>query len=379
MKVLRGSSDLSQNPSDQRSLKDGPYKRILIIRLSAVGDVVRTLPSLVVLRNSFPSARIAWLVEEKSSDILFGQPELSEVIVFPRTAWARDLARGRGWSLGVEAVGFLKRLRRARFDLVVDFHGILKSGLLSILSGAAVRVGFDKGFCKERSYLFSNWRVSLPNTRISRFERNLSLLQGVGLDTKMGEFNLYISPEDQGYATNFLRGHGLLAQYPVIALHPGTSEKTRYKRWFPERYARLADGLVRELGASILVTWGPGERETAERVRSLMTSSCVISCPTGSLKQLAGIYQHCHLYIGGDTGPMHIASLMGVPVIGIYGPTDPVVNAPYDRTLAVLLRKNLSCSPCRDRNCQKLECLKAISHEDVLKVARNLLLEGKQA
>ena len=350
-----------------------------MIRLSALGDVVRTLPSLAVMKKNFPSAKISWMVEEKSSDILFGQPELNEVIVFPRTAWAESLVRGRWWSLGKEAIGFIKKLRQERFDLVVDFHGIFKSGLFSMMSEAEVRVGFERGSCKEWNYLFNNRRVSLPNNRISRFERNLRLLQGVGLETKDSTLSPYISPEDRRYTIDFLERHGLLAQYPLVALHPGTSEKTRYKRWFPGEYAQVADRLVEELGASIIVTWGPGERETAERVQSLMRRSSVLSCPTRSLKQLAGIYQNCHLYIGGDTGPMHIASLVGVPVVAIYGPTDPVVNAPYAGTPSVQVRKNLPCSPCRDRNCQKLDCLRAVNHEDVLKAAIDLLLRVKQA
>lgn len=349
-----------------------------MIRLSAVGDVVRTLPSVAVLRKNFPSARIVWMVEEKSSDIVLGQPELDEVIVFPRTAWASCLVRGKWWSVGREVIGFIKRLRQERFDLVVDFHGILKSGLLSRISGAGVRVGFARGFCREWSYFFNNRRVSLLDTRISRFERNLGLLRGVGLETGGCHLSPYISPEDRHYATGFLKKHGLLAHYPLIAINPGTSEKLRYKRWFPERYAQLADGLVRELGASVIVTWGPGERGTAERVQSLMKSPGVVSCPT-SLKQLAGIYQHCQLYIGGDTGPMHMASLMGVPVVGIYGPTDPILYAPYDGTPSIQVRKDLPCSPCRDRNCQKLDCLKAISHQDVLKAAKDLLLKVKEA
>jgi lipopolysaccharide heptosyltransferase I len=346
-----------------------------MIRLSALGDVVRTLPSLAVLRKSFPSARIAWMVEEKSSEIISGQPELDEVIVFPRSAWTKSLISGQWWSLGQELIGFIKDLHQKRFDLAVDFHGILKSGLVSWMTGAGVRVGFGRGSCKEGNYLFNNLCVTLPNKRISRFDRNLRLLQGVGLDTRDHGLRLHVSSGDRQYADSFLKKHDLLGPSPLVAIHPGTSEKTRYKRWFPEEYARVADGLVAERGASIIVTWGPGERETAERVQSLMRSPCVVSCPTKSLKQLAGIYRHCHLYIGSDTGPMHIACLMGVPVVAIYGPTDPVVNAPYDGTPSAQVRGDVPCSPCRDRNCKKLDCLRAVGHEEVFKAAMDLLGE----
>jgi lipopolysaccharide heptosyltransferase I len=348
-----------------------------MIRLSAVGDVVRTLPSLAVLRKNFPSARIAWIVEQKSSDILFGQPDLDEVIVLPRTDWARHLVRGQWWSVGRDVLELIRNLRRESFDLVIDFHGILKSGLLSMISGAGIRVGFEKGFSKEWNYLFNNRRVSLPHARISRFERNLELLRGIGLDTRGCGFSLSISREDRRDMIDFLERHGLLGQYPVIAIHPGTSEKAFNKRWFPEQYAQVADSLVETLGASVILTWGPGEQTTAERVRFLMKSTGVVSCPT-SLKQLAAIYEHCHLYIGGDTGPMHIASLVRVPVVAIYGPTDPVVNAPYEGTPSVQVRKRLPCSPCRDRKCQRLDCLKAIGYQDVLKAATELLMKTQR-
>lgn len=359
--------------SDQMATQTPMFRRILIIRLSAVGDVIRTLPALAVLRESFPSARIAWVVEEGANELLSDQPELDEVIVFPRAVLEKALFAGRWVTLAREAWRFVRRLRSDRFDLILDFHGILKSGFMSRLSGAPVRVGFERGFCREGNQLFNNKRVSLPWTRISRFERNLRLLAGVGLNPHDAPFRLHVSPKERHDARAFFENHGLIGSYPVVALHPGTSEKTRYKRWFPEGYARVGDHLVREMDASIIVTWGPGERMIAERVQSLMRSPCVLSCPTRSLKALAAIYQHCHLYIGGDTGPMHLASLVGIPVVGIYGPTDHVVNAPYNGTPSIQVRKDLPCSPCRDRNCPRVDCLKAISHEDVAEAARDLL------
>ncbi len=370
---------LRRKKLDRLSIKDRSITRILIVRLSAVGDVVRTLPSLASLRKNFPSARIAWIVEEKSSDILLGQPELDEVIVFPRKAWSQYLLTGRWRSLTREVAAFIRRLRQERFDLTIDFHGILKSGLLSALTGAGFRIGFGRGFCKEMNYLFSNWRVSLPHNAISRFERNRRLLEGMGLDTKSAVFRLSIPREDREYVEDFFKQHDLKSRYPIVALNPGTSDKMAFKRWFPESYARVADRLVKETGATIILTWGPGERRTAEEVQSLMESPCVILCPTTSLKQLAAIYQGCHLYLGNDTGPMHIASLMGTPVIVIYGPTDPVVNAPYDGTPSIQVRSDLPCSPCRDRDCQKLDCLRAVKPEDVLTAVKNLLSSAKKA
>jgi ADP-heptose:LPS heptosyltransferase len=253
----------------------------------------------------------------------------------------------------------------------------LRSGILSLLSGVETRVGFQKGFSKELNYFFNNHRVIIPNGSVSRFRKNLKLLEAIGLDTRNHGIRLWVSQTDQTYVFGFLKERHLLDSHFLVAINPATSPNTRFKRWFPEEYARLADGLVAEMGATVLFTWGPGELQIVERIASLMKFPSTICCQS-SLKQLAEVFRHCHLYIGNDTGPMHIAALMGTPVVAIYGPTHPVENAPYDGTPSIQVRKDIPCSPCRDQNCQRLECLKSIAHEDVLKAVRELLWKTRR-
>jgi heptosyltransferase-1 len=352
------------------------YKKILVVRLSAVGDVIRTLPAVKAIKKKFPSASITWIIEEPSKAFIESQPEIDEVILFPRQRWSEGIKSPRGWwrTIG-EMRKFIQSLRRKRFDLALDFHGILKSGLLTFFSGSPQRIGFDRRSSKEGNFLFSNIKVKLPRERISRFEGNFNLLKGMGLEVQPEGYPLFIPEEDREYVNSFFNHLFPPLKNPSIAIHPGTSPKTPYKRWFPYQYARLADRLVVELKATVLFTWGPGELDSVKRIQKRMKESSVLGPHTLSLTQLGEVYRHCDLYIGGDTGPMHIASLMGIPVVVVYGPTDPVVNQPFGPHKKVI--KNVGCNPCRERFCKELKCLMDITVEDVFKATREVLEEKR--
>jgi heptosyltransferase-1 len=347
-------------------------KKILILRLSAAGDVIRTLPSIKSLKEHRPSVSITWIVEEPSHAFLKSQPEIDRVILFPRKRWAKGIKSLRGtWGTIREMMGFVQDLRKQRFDIVLDFHGILKSGILSFLSGSPERIGYERRSTKEGNFLFSNVKVKLPREKISRFQRNLLLLQGMGLEVKDLKYRLYIPPEDQRPIEFFFNALSLSSERPLIAIHPGTSSKAIFKRWRPDQYARLADRLVRELHATVLFTRGEEELERVETIRKEMKEPSLLAPETRSLTQLGEVYRHCNLYIGGDTGPMHIASLMGTPVVVIYGPTDPVENEPFGKHIKI--RKEVGCNPCRNRSCKELKCLKAIQVDDVFKATKEIL------
>ncbi len=348
------------------------YGKILVLRLGAVGDVIRTLPAVKALKKHLPSSRIAWVVEEPSKTFLESQPEVDQVILFPRRTWTEGRkSLKRMWRALSEMGQFVKNLRKEKFDAVLDFHGILKSGMISFLSGSSTRVGFDRKASKEGNFLFSNVRVKLPEEKLSRYRRNFALLKGVGLEENSFEAGLYIPPDDRLYVDSFLERLGTPLNRPLIAIHPGTSLKTSYKRWMPERYSQLADRLVRELKAAVLFTWGPEELDAIENIRRQMDEPSILGPRTESLTQLGEVYRRCDLYIGGDTGPMHIASMVGIPVVAIYGPTDPVVNEPFGRHRKV--RSAVECSPCRNRSCKELICLETVNVDDVLKAAKEFL------
>src|SRR4030043_2453250 len=346
--------------------------KVLILRLSAVGDVIRTLPAAKALKEHYPSSSITWIVEEPALSFLKSQPEVDEVILFPRKRWTNGIKSLRNlWTTIGEMRGFVEDLRKRRFDVVLDFHGILKSGVLSFLSGSPKRIGYNPRSTKEGNFLFSNVKVKLPSKRISRFQRNLLLLRGMGMEVKEPKYSLHIPPQDREYVASFFKASLASLHRPLIAIHPGNSSKAIFKRWMPDRYAQLADRLVRELNASVLFTWGEGELEWVEGIRKEMKEPSLLGPETISLTQLGEGYRNCDLYIGGDTGPMHIASLVGIPIVVIYGPTDPIVNEPFGRHKKV--RKEVGCNPCRNRSCKELTCLKMTTVDNVFKATKEIL------
>ncbi|NWF94054.1 MAG: lipopolysaccharide heptosyltransferase II [Syntrophaceae bacterium] len=352
-------------------------QRILILRLSAVGDVIRTLPAVKALKEHYPSSSITWIVEEPSRALLESQPEIDEVILFPRRRWAGEIRSARRiWGAIGEMVGFIKGLRRRRFDMVLDFHGILKSGLLSVLSGSPRRIGFDRRSSKEGNFFFSNIKVTLPDLHISRFQKNFELLRGVGLEVKDFKSGFCIPVKDREYINQFFNSAIPPLRRPIISIHPGTSPKTCFKRWMPDQYSQLADRLVRQLKATVIFTWGPGELDLVEGIQRGMKEPSLLGPPTESLTQLAEIFRRSHLFIGGDTGPMYIASLLGTPIVVIYGPTDPVLYEPLG--LHKKVRKEVGCNPCRNRSCRELTCLKMITVDDVFRAAEEILCVNPQ-
>jgi ADP-heptose:LPS heptosyltransferase len=239
------------------------------------------------------------------------------------------LRRPQPAALWRRSARFARELRARRFDLVVDFHSILRSALLGRLSGAPRRVGYARPFGRELSPLFATDRARLPRARISRFERNQALVRFLGIEAPPARRPLRLAA---GAKT---RAEAALAAYPVpVAMHPGSSRGTPHKRWAPEGYGLLARRLARDVGATSLVTWGPepGEREGAEAVVAASRGAARLAPETPGVDDLAALLAACRLYVGGDTGPLHVASLVGTPVVQLLGPTDPVENLPWPGT-----------------------------------------------
>jgi len=348
-----------------------PAERILVIRLGAVGDVVRTLPAAATLRAAYPQARLAWLVEPASASVLAGQRWLDEVIVFPRGALRTALRSGRLPELAREAARFVRQLRGARFDLVVDFHAILKSGVLARLSGAPCRVSYARPFAREGAAWFATERARLSPPRQSRFDRNEALVRYLAIEARPPERPLAVPEPALARAASAL-GAG---PAPVV-IHPGTSDATPYKRWDPAGYGAVARALSED-GIPCLVTSGPAasDREMAEAVLREAAGAAKPAPPTPTLLDLAALFAHARLYLGADSGPMHVAALVGTPVVQLLGPTDPIENAPYPGTASRTLRVQIACNPCK-RGCAAATCMRAISEDAVLSAVRELLAGG---
>lgn len=336
-----------------------------MVRLSAIGDVVRTLPAVKGLRERFPDAYIAWLVEDKSSDILIGNPYLDKVIVFPR----RDLVGGARSGRTRFLKKFVSDLRAERLDTVLDFHGAFKSGLFSFLSGAQERIGFQRHHTKEFNFLFINHTVVPPGKRINRIERNISLVAALGASLLNLDVTMPVPAETRMKVEKMLDPFD--KRRPLVAIHPTTSRL--FKHWDAENYAKVADKLLSDGAAQVMITYGPGEEEAAQKVVGYMRSNAAPLIPTRSLREYAWLVKQATVYFGSDTGPMHIASAMGTPVVALFGPTDPVVNGPY-RQPHTILYKGLPCSPCKERRCSRnLECMTGITVEEAYAAVANMI------
>lgn len=346
-----------------------------MIRLGAVGDVVRTLPAVSAVRAAYPGAHIAWLVEPVAAGIVKGQPFLDEVIEFPREVLRAAFAGRAVGRLLRESTRFARALYRRHFDLALDFHSILRSGILSRLSGARVRVAYARPFGRELAYAFATHRARLAPGRISRFERNAALVRFLGVDDRPSRRPLHIAPEARVRAFAALAGGGA-----PVAIHPGTSDATPYKRYTALGYSQVAQALAKDAGVPCLVTRGParGDRVIAQSIVDASAGAARLAPETPTLGDLAALLATCRLTVGGDTGPLHVASLVGTPVVQLLGPTDPVENAPWDRTPSRSLRAGLPCSPCR-RGCFAATCMRALAPEAVVAAARELLAETSGA
>ena len=338
------------------------YKNVLIIRLSAIGDVLRTLPAVNAWRKCYPETRFTWLVEPAAASVLEGHVALDRILIFERGLFSGFLRSPKRLLSALNSLFTLRgKLRSGKFDLVVDFHGIFKSGLFAWLSGVSERVGFARPDAKEGSHRFYTCHFKPVNSELNRVERALGLVEFIGVQVEGPvSYQLPITVVNYERAAESLAGlEKLEGAGPIIALHPGSSSKTAYKRWHQNGYVGLINALVEKIGARVILTWGPGERETVELIAGNLRVPVVVAKKTSSLLDLAAIFAACDLYVGGDTGPMHLAVAVDTPVVAIFGPTHPQINAPYGVPYR-LVRHPLHCSPCRKRSCKSHLCLEAI-------------------
>ncbi len=312
----------------ERLRSEGEGLAILVVRLGAFGDILRTLPPVRLIRFALPDARLHWVCDDRWARFLERHPDLDEVVAVPR-AEIRDALRAPWrWPRAAAALGRLReRLRRTRYDLALDFHGNLRSGAVARLSGAAVRLGYAGAQQKEGNRLFTTHRVDGGPRRSPRMERNLALVRALGLhDAPLPDAGLAEDERAADAARRIAGAHrGRSSGYAV--LNPGASAAQAYKRPPAALFAAAARAL-RSSGVRSLVVWGPGEEDAAEAVVRAAPEAAV-RAPATDLDVLAALLRRARLTVTGDTGPLHLACATGCPVVAIYGPTDPVVNAPW--------------------------------------------------
>jgi len=336
-----------------------PPQRILIIKPSALGDVVHGLPILNLLRQLWPKARISWMVSLGCAGLLQGHRQLDEVIVFNRRLF------GQGWwnpQAAWSLLKFIGELRRRKFDLVIDLQGLFRSGFLAWITGAAVRVGFANA--RELGWIFYNQRVPGGNVERHAIERYLDLAQMLGCQRQPVEFPFAVSAADRNTVADMLPTKAIEG-YAVLL--PGSTWAT--KRWPAESFAALVGPLRERFGLEAIIAGGS---DAALAAAAIPAASLV---GRTNLPQLVALLERASLVIANDSGPMHIASALGRPLVAIFGPTSPRRTGPYGRMDSVA-QLNIECSPCLSRRCSHHSCMRLLGIEPVLKLARQQLEKG---
>ena len=348
---------------------------ILIVKLSAIGDVIHTLPALAALRKRYPRADITWVVEEAAADLLAGHPALTRVLVSYRKRWIRELKGGQIAHPLREVRAFLRELRRRPYDLVIDFHGLLKSAVVVAASGGRRRLGYDS--LQELSGLFYNEKIpeDMGKHAVDRYLDFVRYLDRKGEDRNDDVSGVAMPPEFTITAgeTERRRVAELLAPHaethnPFVAVSPVAFWET--KLWEEEKFAALCDRIREELGIGVVLTGG--EAGSIERIRARMKTEAVNLGGQTTLRELAYLYGQAALLITTDSGPMHLAAAVGTPVVALFGPTDPARTGPYGSGHRVI-QGSLSCIPCFRKECETKDCMRGITVEEVFEAVREVL------
>jgi heptosyltransferase-1 len=341
---------------------------ILVVRLTSLGDVLMSLPAIKALKQGSAGTEVSWLVEGSVAELLSHQDFVDHVIRFPRDLIVGSLKEGSYLKALSHLGAFLGNLRARRYDTLIDFHGILKSALLDYAARAGERIGFGRTFAKEGSWLAYDERVDGIDTHLHKVERNMLLARHLGINGEIPEVQLVAPPGAQTYVNDLLAEHGI--EPPIIALFPFCSKGSLFKRWELANYAGLLKRMKESIQATVLILWGPGEEEEAKLLCDMAGTGVVLPASLG-VAQLCALLKRADMYVGGDTGVTHLAAFSGVPVLAIFGPTDPEVNAPFG-PMHKMVRRKLPCSPCRDKNCKERTCLTSISPDDVFEEVKQM-------
>ncbi len=325
----------------------------LIIRLSSLGDIIHTLPAFSALRRKFPGAKISWAVEEKGREILDLVQGLDEIVVINRKDW----------------LGSLKNVRR-RDQVALDFQGLIKSGLLAFLSRSRRRIGFRGKNCKEplASLFYTERPAPLPEEETHVIAKNLRLLTCLGIEEAGFEFPIVIPDKVAESVEEKLRGIGHGDEKKLLLYNLGAAWET--KRWFPEKWSELISRACFDDSFPLLL-WGDDKEKALALAVEEKTG--VPLAPFLSIKEVLALVRRASLVVSGDTFALQAACAFSVPVVGLFGPTNPRRNGPFLGRDKIVFCK-LDCNPCYKTSCSTLDCLNKISSEEAARAVREIWL-----
>ena len=371
-------------------IRHAEFSRILLIKPSAVGDVVHALPVLEKLRRRYPRARIDWLLTPENAALVRGHPAISNIPLFARREFAQN---GRRLSAAASMVQLIKDIRAVRYELVIDLHGQLRSGLFTMISEAPVRIGFDRPIrrtastfqgrqlgniptrgwagAREGSWLAYNYRIPIPTLEVHAVDRYLWVGNLLGFDNDPPVFNLPASPEAEARISSHLAAHAARGRQIAI-LVPGTMWET--KHWTPEGFSGVARRLA-ENGFIPIFIGAKGEQALNRSIQEQAPGSTDFTGQT-SLADVVALIRRAAVVVTNDSGLMHIGAALGKPTVSIFGPTNPVQVGPYGQPGSVV-RLALPCSPCNYRRLAQCPndhaCMRDLTVDMVMERIRELL------
>ena len=353
--------------------------KILIVKMSAIGDVIHTLPALTALRRYYPDAQIDWLIEDAAADLVEGHAALSRALVWRRREFVQRVKAGRFPSALRLFRSMLLQLRDTRYDLILDLQALLKSSLWIFFARGRRKAGFGQGMeHSEKSHLFLNERVPAVSMEIHALDRGLWLLRALGISDSQVLYDLPIGKEEERPAEQLLVESGVRLNGPFVAINPVAKWPT--KLWVAERFRELAERLL-ESGFQVVFTGSKEDRFLIDAMVGTLGPLGTRLDGRTTLKVLAAVFRSASVVVSTDTGPMHLAAAVGTPVVALFGPTAPWRTGPYGER-HVVIRAGVSCSPCFSRSCKTAElesmaCMNGITVEEVVDAVARLAAEKK--
>lgn len=327
------------------SVEQMASEKILLIRLSSLGDIVLTTPAIRAVRSHFPNAYIAMLVGKQSSNVLEKNPHLDEIIAFDRFAKDKDTG---------EMLRTIRTLRERKFTLAIDFQRKFRTGLLMYFSGAAQRIG--KGaLCTVRVLERDNKHATA---------HYFDLLHAVGIRAVDQKLELFLAASERTDASQRFDAAGVRQTGLKVGIFPGAGWKLR--EWMPQRFAAIGNRLAEHFNAEVLIFGGPRESELVHTVADLMDARAVPFAGNLQVRELAACIEKCDLFLTNDTGPMHIAAAVGTPTVSLFGPGNHIRFQPLGG-LHQTIRHDVACSPCKQftDKCKNNICMKKITVDEV--------------
>ncbi len=360
-------------------------RRVLVVKLADLGDLLTATPALRALRRRYPTSEITALVSPHSASLLDGNDAVDRVLTFPKAIFDRpaSLASPRAAARALRlSAGLAARLRAGRFDVVVLLHhlftswGRLKYRWLLAATGAPIRVGLG-----EAPFL-THSALDLGFGGRHEVDYWLDTVAQIGARSPCSDLELHLTAHELEEGSRRLGALGT-RKGPVVAIHPGSGAFSVARRWPAERFAQVADGLA-AAGCTVLIVAGPGEEALAQRACTAMCAQATVLREHGGPRALAAVLRGCQLFVGNDSGVMHLAATVGVPCVGVFGLSNYRAWGPYPPERHRVVRLDLACSPClypdfrlgTPQGCAARTCLMGLPAAPVLAAAQELLGAG---